>query len=135
MSSKSDELIRLASRGDRVLKVRESLSMNGDEFAAAINARAAAFGVSPNYDKAKVSRLESGKLTYLTAEDAVVIALLDPEKRGVEWLVTGTKPAKVARPAPTVPLENDNIPVSSGRQTASPPASKKVAGGGRRRGS
>jgi hypothetical protein len=94
VSEKGAELIRRAERGGRVEQVRMALGMNGDAFANAINALGDERGYDPRYDKSKVSRLEGGNMIYLPAEEAVLIALLDPEKRGVEWLVFGKRAAK-----------------------------------------
>ncbi|HWT45498.1 MAG TPA: hypothetical protein VN085_06005, partial [Vicinamibacterales bacterium] len=74
MSSEEVELVRLKRRGDRVLEVRNSLAMSGDEFATAINKRGLAHGYEAGYDKSKVSRLEKGKTSFFLAEDAAIIA-------------------------------------------------------------
>lgn len=91
MSSKAVELVRAAERGDRISAIREAMGLGGEEFAVAVNKAGAALGFELGYEKSKVSRLESGKVTYFTAEEAVAIATIDPAKRGIEWLVLGPK--------------------------------------------
>lgn len=82
------DLIWLAKRGARVALVRNGRS--GDAFATLINEKARDLKVpGVDYDKFKLSRLENGKQTFLPAEEAAIIALLDEEKRGVEWLALG----------------------------------------------
>lgn len=91
MSSKAGELIRRAERGARIVEIREALKESGEEFADRVNRAAAKFGFELSYDKSKVSRLESGSVAYFTAEEALVIASLDPSHHGIEWLVTGER--------------------------------------------
>lgn len=88
MSAKSEWAIQRIRRGARVAEVREALEVNGDEFADAVERRLRAYGVERRYDKAKISRIEGGSRD-LTAEEALVIAALDPRGRGAEWLTFG----------------------------------------------
>jgi len=109
VSEKAVELVRLAERGDRIKQVREAAEMSGDEFADAINDAAGKRGYLADFDKSTVSRFEGGKATFLPAEVAVVIAKLDPEKRGIDWLVFGDKrlPGRLPKPADPAPSSRD----------------------------
>jgi len=71
-----------------VAEVREALNVSGDDFAEAVEKRLRAYGVERRYDKAKISRIEGGSRD-LTAEEAMVIAELDPQGRGPAWLTFG----------------------------------------------
>lgn len=63
--------------------------MNGDEFGALIQKHLRALGfTNARYDKAKVSRMESGARD-LTLEEAAVIVALDPLDREMLWLALG----------------------------------------------
>lgn len=81
--------MRLAARGDRVEQIRTALGLNGDQFAAKINTWTHARGFDAGFDKSDVSRLESGKMTFFLAEIAAAIVALDPDERGIDWLVYG----------------------------------------------
>lgn len=121
-----------------MLQVREAAGMTGEAFAEAINAAAVQRGVpGVNYDKSKVSRLEAGSQATLLAEEAAIIAALDREERGVEWLALGTPPVAVAKPEPPravqFPLEAGEKPVVTGRTAPTPRASKQASGAKRRR--
>ncbi|HKW13077.1 MAG TPA: hypothetical protein VJS69_01185 [Candidatus Krumholzibacteria bacterium] len=71
--------------GARVSVIREALALTGTEFAALVQPK-----LFTKFDKSKLSRLETGKRA-LNAREAFVIADLDPEQRGVRWLVLGEK--------------------------------------------
>lgn len=90
MSAKRDALLQKVEQGERVAEIRDALGLSGEAFATLLQKRLHALGVGRNYDKFKVSRMESGG-RKLTIEEAAVIADLDPSKRGAVWLVFGDK--------------------------------------------
>jgi len=83
-------------RGERITLVRVAMGVNGDAFALVLEERLAAYGFPRHYDKAKISRIESGTRD-LTCEEAAVIAGLDPERRGLLWLIFGKRKRPPAR--------------------------------------
>lgn len=87
-AGRADSLVRLAERGDRVREVRVALGMSGDEFAATLTQLSKSLGAPVRYDEAKVSKIERGT-RRLTAEEAAIVASIDPEERPVAWLVFG----------------------------------------------
>jgi len=88
VSIKSELAIQRIRRGERVAAVREALGVSGEEFAEMLRRQLLAYGIDRKYDKAKVSRMESGRRDLL-AEELAVIASVDPEKRGMLWLIFG----------------------------------------------
>lgn len=88
VSTKADGLVKAAERGDRVKAIRDARKMTGEEFAALVTKTAKALGVELALDKHKLSRIEGGKRD-LTAEEVAMFVQLDPEDRGVQWLVFG----------------------------------------------
>lgn len=85
--------------GDRVRAIREGRGEKQPEFAAAMNGAAKRLGISERYDNTKVSKMELGTRDVSLA-DVMVIADLDHEKRGRDWLAWGTPPKRPAMPDP-----------------------------------
>lgn len=100
----------MATRGDRVREVRKAGGWGQEAFAAMLNQAAEELGVSLDgpYDDTKVSKMENGRRD-VSLTDAILVAHLDPLKRGVPF-VAGVR--KVA-----------SRPVT-------PPQSKKATGEG-----
>lgn len=86
--TRADVLVRLAERGGRVRQVREAMGLTGAAFAIELSRLLKTLGTPGKYDEAKVSKIEGGT-RKLTAEEAAVIASIDPEERPVAWLVFG----------------------------------------------
>ena len=89
MPESGEQLVAKIQCGLRAKAIRDVLGIDQDEMAERLTAKAAELGFAYNvYDKGKVSKSETGG-RYITAEDAVTWAALDPERRGVVWLVAG----------------------------------------------
>jgi ribosome-binding protein aMBF1 (putative translation factor) len=82
------KLVRRAKRGQRVRAVRKAMGMTGDQFAARLSQLSTVLNEPAVYDKTQVAKLERGS-RILTAEEAAIIASIDPEERPVAWLVFG----------------------------------------------
>jgi len=91
--------LRAIEQGNRATRVRETMGLTQDEFGALLKRTLRVYGVRRHYDKSLVSRIESGA-RKLKPEEAVVIAELDPEQRGIWWLMFGhaLPPARESRP-------------------------------------
>lgn len=96
MSSRADELIAMARRGERVRAIREALSVTAEQLAKDANAAALGYGVALGLTDVQLSRVERGG-RRISAEEAWILARLDPEGRGVEWLVFGGPPVAISR--------------------------------------
>lgn len=91
MAGKLDALRLKLEQGERVKRVRDALGQSQDAFAETLGqAVQQAVGLKAQYGKSKLSKMEGGE-RKITAEEAVVIADLDPDKRGARWLVFGPK--------------------------------------------
>jgi transcriptional regulator with XRE-family HTH domain len=90
------------SRGDRVRLVREALGLQQTEFTERLNQMAEALGIESRYDFTKVSKMEVGT-RKVSLDDAIVLAELDPKRRGVRWMATGIAVAPAPAPALTPP--------------------------------
>jgi len=121
VSIKAELAIQRIRRGERVLAVREALGINGDEFAELLRRHLLAYGIDRKYDKAKVSRMESGRRDLL-AEELAVIASVDPEQRGMLWLIFG----EAARGDATKHFPKPH----RGQASAARPARSRRRGGG-----
>lgn len=99
MSSKLDKIRRKIERGERVKSIRESLGLTQESFGMCLAQRMRDVGVVANYSRSKISLLEGGE-RKLTAEEAVVIADLDPFARGGTWLIFGEARKRVLIPDP-----------------------------------
>ena len=99
MSTKAATIIQKVERGERIKEIRVALGMTGDEFAAELTTRAKVFGYPATYERAKVSRIESGG-RKLTVEELAIILEMDPERRSLAWLVFGTAKLGNVRPRP-----------------------------------
>lgn len=82
------------TRQERARAIREALGLRQDQFAARMNDVARQIGIEANYDAPKVSRIENDKRD-IEANAASIIARLDPEKRGVDWLLHGDDPGGI----------------------------------------
>lgn len=71
--------------------IREARGEKQPEFAAALNAAAVRLGVQARYDGTTVSKIETG-MRRVTLEDIELVAAIDPEQRGREWLGWGAAP-------------------------------------------
>jgi len=79
----------LPTRGERIKAIREARDEDQERFAAAFNALAHQMGLrGVKYDTTKLSRTETNGRP-LKLDEAVVIAELDPRRRGLEWLAVG----------------------------------------------
>ena len=77
------------ARARRAKAIRESLEIDQDEMARRLTETAARLGFDYiRYDKSKVSKSENAGRD-INAEDALIWAEMDPEKRGVPWFVAG----------------------------------------------
>lgn len=76
------------SVADRVKAVREALGLKQPEFAARLMVAARQLGVEARYDNTMVSKMELGT-RYVGLLDGAVIAAVDPERRGLDWLALG----------------------------------------------
>lgn len=88
MSSPIERARAKLGRAERALAIREARKEGQDEFARALNEAAKRLGLPGGYEKFKVSRMETAS-RVMTSVDAVLWASLDPERRGVPWLVAG----------------------------------------------
>lgn len=89
MTTPDSRLVAKVKRAQRARAIRDALGIKQDEMAERLTAKAAELGFGYiTYDKAKVSKSETGG-REIEAEDALVWAYLDPERRGVPWLVAG----------------------------------------------
>lgn len=88
--------IRRIQRGVRVRLIRKALEMGGEAFAQELERLSASLGVPVNYDAAKLSKIERGGRD-LTAEEATIIASIDPEDRGAGWLIFGDVARKMGQ--------------------------------------
>lgn len=79
------------ARGSRVGMVRGRMDQR--DFVERLNAVARTVGLPAIYDVVKLSKMENGA-RKVTLDDAIVVAALDSEKRGVEWLAGITKPRR-----------------------------------------
>lgn len=68
--------------------VRSDRGETQNQFAAALTAAAQSIGLSSSYDYTEISKRETARKT-LDADDFLVIAMLDPQKRGLLWLAFG----------------------------------------------
>jgi ribosome-binding protein aMBF1 (putative translation factor) len=82
------DLVRRAKRGQRVREIRKATGMTGEQFAARLSHLSSALEVPAVYDKTQIAKLERGT-RILTAEEAAILASIDPDERGVDWLVFG----------------------------------------------
>lgn len=80
----------MAQRGERVAAVRAALELTAPAFIERITDVALRYGAKISLDASKLSRLEGGT-RQLTAAEATIIALLDPQERGTTWLVFGDR--------------------------------------------
>lgn len=115
MPTKSD-LIRQAEQGERVKEIRESLKLTGEAFGERLQRLAAGVGIDATYGKDKISRIESGRQA-ISSEELILIARLDTQQRGVDWIAFGVKQGR-GKPV---------IPEQAKEETASPPR-KRAAG-------
>lgn len=74
--------------GDRVKAIREAWGEKQPAFAQRLTAAAARLGLRLRYDNTMVSKMEVGR-REVTLDDVTVIASVDREKRGKEWLAWG----------------------------------------------
>jgi transcriptional regulator with XRE-family HTH domain len=74
--------------GDRMRSIRELRGEKQPEFATELTRAAKRLRLDVTYEGSKVSRLESGRQIF-TLEDVTIVASVDPEKRGREWLAWG----------------------------------------------
>lgn len=78
------------TRGDRVKAIRELLGLKQPEFAARLNEAAERLKLPAIYHNTKVSKMETGS-RGVDLNDAYVVAALDPENRGTDWITFGTR--------------------------------------------
>lgn len=103
MSPSSDDLP--GDRAKRVKAIRTALGLNQPAFAELLNDAARKAGLPAIYHNTKVSKMEiEGRKVSL--DDAIVVAAVDPEQRGVYWLA-GVRKLKSHRVHSTVPSSRD----------------------------
>src|SRR4051812_46961163 len=89
---------RRRAEGDRVRTVREALGENQPAFARRLSEAAQNLGlIWLRYDNTIVSKLEIGARD-LSTDDTVVVAAIDPERRGKLWLAWGEERDSAIRP-------------------------------------
>ena len=125
------------SIGDRVRSIRELRGEKQPEYATALNAAAKRLKLPKNYSVSTISRLETGR-QEITLEDVLIIAAVDPEKRGRDWLAWGDSAVSVAEPrARTTQTASGAAPYygepGGTLSEAHKPAAKKAGGGGPKR--
>ena len=101
MSTEKVELVRRAERGERVRQIRAAAGLSGEALAAEMTRLARSFGMGAAFDGTKISRMESGQ-RELSAEEAALLTVIDPEGRSVVWLAFGASGGKLARKGATV---------------------------------
>lgn len=77
-------------RAERVVAIREALGLDQWEFAVKANERAKALGVVARFHPSTLSRIETGNRP-LTISEFVVVASLDKQGRGMDWLARGVQ--------------------------------------------
>jgi|ERR1041385_5566388 transcriptional regulator with XRE-family HTH domain len=80
-----------AERGKRMRQVRDTRGETQADFATRLNEKARLRHWPADYTFGDVSQFETNR-KYLTFEVAQLIADLDPERRGFEWVVFGVVP-------------------------------------------
>lgn len=81
------------ARGDRVKAIREELGLIQEKFAAVLNDAARGLRLPAIYHTSKVSKMETGN-RGVSLDDAYVVAAVDPQHRGVEWITFGVQGVK-----------------------------------------
>jgi hypothetical protein len=69
-------------------EIRELRSETQPEFAERFNQEASRLGLAMRYDFQDISKRETAR-TKMDAEDCLVLALLDPKRRGVAYVTVG----------------------------------------------
>ena len=105
--------------------VREAMGLTGEEFAEQLGRELLRYGIARRYDKAKISRIESGRRDLLL-EEALVILKMDPAKRSIDWLAVGeTARTDTGSFFPKIPRSK-----AHGQRASAPPPKRR--GGGSR---
>lgn len=70
------------------MAIRDASGMQPKDFAAQMVVVAKRLGLESSYSDTKLSKLVNGRQD-VSLDDAIVLAHLDPEHRGVEWIALG----------------------------------------------
>lgn len=90
--------------GDRVRAIREERGEKQPQFAKTLTEAARRLDLSISYDNTMVSKMELGRRD-VGIEDVRVIASVDKQNRGREWLAWGWRETLSRRQHPPTPIE------------------------------
>ncbi len=94
--------------GDRVRMIREERGEKQPAFAAALTEAAKRLDLSIVYDNTMVSKMEVGRRD-VDLNDVRVIASVDKQQRGREWLAWGWREVLSRRQHPKAPIEANEL--------------------------
>jgi transcriptional regulator with XRE-family HTH domain len=112
--SNGEDIPQRVARGRRVRELRERMGMSGEAFAERMNEGAAELDLDAAYDKAKVSKIETG-VRDLSLEDVAIIERIAPRGAGGWFRVAFGReqppPKRVESGAPKLPAREPQRPV------------------------
>lgn len=110
-----------------MLAVREARGESQQAFA-----RAAEKELGVIIDPSKVSKMESGGKQQMIAEDIVIIAAMDRERRGREWLTFGVREELQAPPVEELNRSQTSTEKAAKGDRRADPATLAIVGSSRR---